>query len=87
MSDQLASVIRRSSLGPFIEAAEHSPYFCTGPAMAHEPTDDNPMRTGRCNACRAFIGLTNKGWRSVTRSEAFRWGLFGARRRPIERTF
>lgn len=55
------------------------PYVCRNPSGMHCPTQDNPMRTGRCLACRAFVGLTRIGWRKITWPQAFAWGLHGAR--------
>lgn len=65
---------------PFRWYAASNSYHCPGPLYHHEPTSDNPMRTGRCNVCRAFIGYSAKGWRSLSRTTAMRLGLYGARR-------
>jgi hypothetical protein len=53
-----------------------NPYYCIGPRGSHEPTGDNPMPTGHCLVCNAFIGRTRKGWRTCTKLQATMWGLY-----------
>lgn len=58
---------------------EGDAYVCPGPLFRHEPRSDNPMMTGRCNICRAFICHTARGWRQCTRAQAAGWGLLCVR--------
>lgn len=73
----------RSSVGQMRRERMSRPTYCKGPVGFHVVTADNPMRTGRCMVCRAFIGyaIVEGHWRTVTRVEAFRWGMYGSRRR------
>lgn len=51
-----------------------------GPITAgHHVRSDNPMATGRCENCRAFVAFTRDGWRACTTQQAARWGRYGQR--------
>jgi hypothetical protein len=57
------------------------PENCVSPDGKHHVTDDNPMMTGRCLNCRAFVLLKSNGyWRICTVGQATRYGKLGARR-------
>lgn len=67
---------------PFREYQARNPYWCTGPSFEHFVDDRNPMRTGRCDICRQFVGFmrTKCAWRTMTRAYAANRGLYGTRR-------
>jgi hypothetical protein len=73
---------RRAARESFVEHIAADPYHCESPTGGHHPTGDNPMRTGRCLNCRAFIGWNSHrgAWRTVTITQASRWGMLGRRR-------
>jgi len=77
-----ARMRRREQRAPLDDYFEGDPYHCPGPGGAHHPTQGNPMATGRCLACRAFIGsrLRSNEWRTITIAQASRWGMLGRRR-------
>jgi hypothetical protein len=75
-------MVRRAARESHAEYVAGQPYICASPTGGHHPTGDNPMRTGRCLNCRGFIGWNSHrgAWRTVTITQASRWGMLGRRR-------